>query len=135
MEIKVNKEIRGYRESIFFGLSIRQFACSVLAVGAAVGIYFGLRDVVGKETVSWLCIVLAAPFAAAGFFQYNGMTLEQFIIAFIHSEFLCAGQRLYKSENIMFNAYKEVLNVQLSKKKKKKGKKKDTKDRSAVDTD
>ena len=69
MEIKVNKEIRGYRESIFFGLSIRQFACSVLAVGAAVGIYFGLRDVVGKETVSWLCIVLAAPFAAAGFFQ------------------------------------------------------------------
>ena len=92
----MNKEIRGYRESIFFGLSVRQFACSVLAVGAAVGIYFGLRDVVGKETVSWLCIVLAAPVAAAGFFQYNGMTLEQFIIAFIRSEFLCAGQRLFK---------------------------------------
>ena len=36
MEIKINKEIRAYRETLFFGLSVRQFVCSVLAVGAAV---------------------------------------------------------------------------------------------------
>ena len=35
MEIKINKEIRAYRETLFFGLSVRQFACSVLAVGVA----------------------------------------------------------------------------------------------------
>ena len=133
MEIKVNKEIRGYRESIFFGLSVRQFACSVVAVGVAVGTYFGLRDIVGKETVSWLCMVLAAPFAAAGFFQYNGMTLERFILAFIRSEFLCAGQRLYKSENIIFNAYREVLHAKKTRKKRRK--KKNTEDGPAVDTD
>ena len=32
------KEIRDYQESIFFGLSTRQFLCSLLAVGVAVGI-------------------------------------------------------------------------------------------------
>lgn len=100
MEVKINKEIRDYHESIFFGLSMRQFVCSVFAVAAAVGMYFGLKDIVGKETMSWLCIVGAAPIAAAGFFKYNGMNLEQFIIAFVRSEFLCAGRRVYKSNNI-----------------------------------
>lgn len=40
MEIKINKEIRTYRETLFFGLSVRQFVCSVLAVGVAVALYF-----------------------------------------------------------------------------------------------
>lgn len=43
MEVKIPKEIREYQESIFFGLSARQFLCSLLAVGAAVGLYFLLR--------------------------------------------------------------------------------------------
>ena len=109
MEIKINKEIKDYHESMFFGLSARQFICSVLAVGAAVGTYFGLRDIVGKEVVSWLCVVLAAPFAAAGFFKYNGMTFEKFAVAFIRSEFLASGKRLFKSENILLNIYEEAL--------------------------
>lgn len=109
MEIRINKEIKNYHESMFFGLSARQFACSVLAVGAAVGTYFGLRGIVGKEIVSWLCIVLAAPFAAAGFFKYNGMMFEKFLIAYIKSEFICSGRRVFKSENILYNIYKEVL--------------------------
>ena len=45
MEIRINKEIKDYHESLFFGLSFRQFACSVAAVGAAVGVYFGLRNI------------------------------------------------------------------------------------------
>ena len=38
MEIKIPKEVRDYHENIFFGLNTRQFICSVLAVGVAVGI-------------------------------------------------------------------------------------------------
>lgn len=75
MEIKINKEIRAYRETLFFGLSVRQFICSVSAVGVAVALYFSLSRVLDRETVSWVCIVGAAPVAAAGFFQYNGLTL------------------------------------------------------------
>ncbi len=109
MEIRINKEIKDYHESLFFGLSARQFICSVAAVGTAVGVYFGLKDIVGKEMVSWLCVVCAAPLAAAGFFKYNGMQLEEFITAWFRSEFIYAGVRTFKSENILYNLYKEVL--------------------------
>lgn len=61
MEIKINREIRDYKENIFFGLSLRQLIFSLLACGVAVGIYLGLRDALGTETVSWLCILGAAP--------------------------------------------------------------------------
>ena len=37
MEVKINREIRNYTESMFFGLSMRQFIFSVLACGVAVG--------------------------------------------------------------------------------------------------
>lgn len=126
MEIKINKEIKDYKESMFFGLSMRQFVCSALAVGAAVGTYFGLRDIVGKEMVSWLCIIIAAPFAAAGFFKYNGMTFEQFALAAIQSEFLAAGRRVYKSENFLYKIYEEVLANENKNGKKRRAKKKNT---------
>ena len=77
MEIKIPKEVRDYHENIFFGLNTRQFICSVLAVGVAVGIYFALQPYVGTEEIGWMCILGAAPFAACGFFTYHGMTAEQ----------------------------------------------------------
>jgi len=56
MEIKIPKEVRDYHENIFFGLNTRQFICSVLAVGVAVGIYFALQPYVGTEEIGWMCI-------------------------------------------------------------------------------
>ena len=88
MEVKINKEIRNYTESMFFGLSMRQFIFSVLACGVAVGLYFLLRPQFGTETLSWMCILGASPFAMMGFIKYNGMTAEQFVWAWIKSEFL-----------------------------------------------
>lgn len=61
MEVKINKEIRNYTESMFFGLSMRQFIFSVLACGVAVGLYFLLRPQFGTETLSWMCILGASP--------------------------------------------------------------------------
>ena len=103
MEIKINKEIRAYRETLFFGLSVRQFICSVLAVGAAVGLYFSLSRVLDRET--------AAPVAAAGFFQYNGLTLERFLWAWLKSEVIMAGKRVWKAENY----YEEALKREVKK--------------------
>lgn len=136
MEIRINKEIKDYHESLFLGLSMRQFVCSIAAVGAAVGIYFGLRKVLDKETVSWLCILCAAPLAAAGFFKYNGMTFEQFVIAFIYSELICSGVRTYKSENYLYEAYKEVIKDGFVRKKKiQKREKKNPENGTTVHTD
>ena len=69
LEVKINKEIRNYTESMFFGLSLRQFIFSVLACGVAVGLYFLLRPRFGTETLSWVCILGAFPFAAMGFIR------------------------------------------------------------------
>ena len=80
MEIKINKEITDYKEKIFFGLTIRQFIFSLVAVGIAVLLYFLLKPVIGVEAVSWVCILGAAPFAAMGFFTYHQMTAEQFVL-------------------------------------------------------
>ena len=44
-EIELNKEVLDYKESIFFGLSLRQFICSLLAVIVAVTVYFSLRNI------------------------------------------------------------------------------------------
>ena len=106
MEIKIPKEVRQHKETIFFGLSARQFFCAVAAVGLAVGVYLGLGPIIGKETASWLCILAATPVALAGFFNYNGMTLEQFAWAFLKSEFLCAGERRFISKNIYYEMLK-----------------------------
>lgn len=109
MEVKINREIREYQENVFFGLSMRQLIFSVLAIGVAVGIYFGLRDIIGTETVSWLCILGAAPFAALGFIKYNGMTAGQFIIAYIRSEFLMPRQLCFQSENVYYAVCREYI--------------------------
>ncbi len=67
MEIKINREIRDYTESIFFGLSVRQFAFSIAAIGIAVAIYFLCKGFLGIATLSWLCVLGAFPFAVLGF--------------------------------------------------------------------
>ena len=88
MEVKINKEIRNYTESMFFGLSLRQFIFSVFACGVVVGLFFLFRPYFGTETLSWVCILGALPFAIMGFVKYNGMTAEQFVWAWIKSELL-----------------------------------------------
>ena len=57
MEVKINREIRNYAESMFFGLSMRQSVFALLAIAVAVGLYFILKPYVGTETVSWMCIL------------------------------------------------------------------------------
>ena len=47
MEIKIPKEVRQHKETIFFGLSAWQFLCAFFAVGIAGGIYLGLGWVIG----------------------------------------------------------------------------------------
>ena len=107
MEVKINKEIRNYTESMFFGLSMRQFIFSVLAIAVAVVLYFVLKPIVGIETVSWVCILGAAPFAAIGFVTYHGMTTEQFLWAWIKSEILMPKRLTFRPTNLYYEALKE----------------------------
>lgn len=135
MEVKINKEIRNYTESMFFGLSMWQFLFSVLACGVAVGLFFLLRGRFGTETVSWMCILGASPFAVMGFVRYNGMTAEQFVWAWVKSQFLMPKKILFVPENLYYEAMKQALDaherglpvVQDKKRRKRKRRKKRTK--------
>ena len=107
MEVRINREIQEYTESMFFGLTLRQFIFSVLACAIAVLIYFTFKPVLGLETVSWICIVAAAPFAAIGFLRYNGMTAEKFIAAWIRSEILLPEHLCFGNTNLYYNMFRE----------------------------
>ena len=100
MEVRINKEVRNYQESLFFGLSLRQLLFALLAVAVAVGVYFGLRPVLGNREIGWVCVLAAFPFALGGFFQYNGMTLERFLMAYIRSEFFMPKRLLFRSNDL-----------------------------------
>ena len=104
MEVRINKEVRNNQESLFVGLSLRQLLFALLAVAVAVGVYFGLRPVLGNGEIGWVCVLAAFPFALGGFFQYNGMTLERFLLAYIRSEFLFPRRLVFKSDNIYAKA-------------------------------
>ena len=119
MEVKINREIREYTESIFFGLSLRQFFFSICACVIAVFLYFILKPYFGIETLSWLCILGAAPFAAIGFVKYNGMTAEELIKAYIRSELLTPKKLKFEPKNY----YDELLKIEGSDKKNENNKK------------
>ena len=109
MEVKINREIRNYTESMFFGLSMRQFIFSALAAGIAVAFYFLLKPIVGAETVSWVCILGAAPFAAMGFISYHGMTAEQFFWAWLRSELIEPKELHFEAVNIYYEAMRDSI--------------------------
>jgi len=109
MEVKINREIRDYTESMFFGLSLRQFAFSLVAILVAVGLYFVLKPYLGMETVSWVCILGAAPFAALGFIKYNGMTAERLVWAWVYSEFIMPKKLTFQAANIYYEALKPTI--------------------------
>ena len=45
-----------------------------------------------------LCILAAAPIAAAGFLSYDGLPFEKFVIIVLESTILCSGWRVWKTE-------------------------------------
>lgn len=110
MEVKVNKEIRNYTESIYFGLSLRQFIFSILACLMAVLLYFIMKPYFGLETLSWFCVLGASPFAALGFVTYNGLTAEQFVWAWIKSELLIPREIKFESNNVYWEAMIPYIN-------------------------
>lgn len=105
-EIKINKEIRDYTESIFFGLSLRQSIFSIIACIIATGIHFLFNDKLGTEMTSWLCMLGAAPFAALGFIRFQGMYTEDIVKTALNS-FLLSSTNLI---NKPFNLYEELFN-------------------------
>ena len=108
MQIQINKEFRDYREKVYFGLNMRQLIFSFLAVGVAIVSYILLKDKLSTDIISWLCILLAAPFAL-GFVTYHGMTFEKLALAWIKSEVLIPKRLVFKAESKTHIENKEMI--------------------------
>lgn len=109
MEVKINREIRDYTESIFFGLSLRQSLFSFLAIAMAVILGFAFRGKVNTEVLSWICVLGAAPFALMGFVTYHGMTAEQFAWAWLRSEVLEPRHYYNEPHNMYYELMKDHI--------------------------
>lgn len=109
MEIKLNAEIMDYTEQVYFGLSLRQFLFSLLALGVAVGLYALLHPYLAVGTLSWMCILGAAPFAVLGFVRYHGMHAEAFLWAWVRFQILEPKRLGCKPTNFYYEVMKRRL--------------------------
>ncbi|WP_068612497.1 PrgI family protein [Paenibacillus tuaregi] len=100
IEIRIPKEIRTYKEKLFFGLNLRQLVCTLIAIVVNVPLYWFGRDIVGPDTASWIVIFIAMPLFMIGYFSYNGMTFEQFIKSVIQQEIIYPQKRKYVTVNL-----------------------------------
>ncbi|OMD35658.1 PrgI family protein [Paenibacillus odorifer] len=100
IEIRIPKEIRTYKEKLFFGLTLRQLICTTIAIFVNVPLYWFGKDIIGAEAASWVVILIAMPLFLIGYFTYNGMTFEQFLKSLIQHEFIYPQKRKYETLNI-----------------------------------
>lgn len=91
------------------GLSMRQTVCSVLAIGAAVGLYFWLNPILGMETASWVCVFGAAPFAVLGFVSYHKMPAEKVFVLWLKSEVLEPRNLSFQPNSLYYEALKDSI--------------------------
>ena len=80
------------------GLTLRQLVCSGAAISVAAFAYMTLTPLLGRESAGWVCIVAAVPIAATGFFRYDDLTFEQFLLVIVESVLLGSSWRLWKTE-------------------------------------
>jgi len=94
----IPKDIREYKEKLIAGLTIRQLLSSIAAIGICVPIYWYGRKYMNEDLISWTVIFIALPLGAIGFFKFNGMPAEKFVLCII--KFLIFPiKRIYKSSN------------------------------------
>lgn len=102
MERKINKEIREYREAMFWGLTLRQFLFLFWDLAYLSGYIFCCWGRLGMEAVSWACIFGMLPCAMLGFVTYNKMPAEKFLWAVIKTELLTPKKLIFKPKNLCY---------------------------------
>ncbi len=124
IEIKIPKEIRHYKEKLVFGLTVRQALCTFVMLLINVPTYIYGRQFLNEELISWIVLILAIPMALIGFFKYNNMNFESFILAFLRSEVIYPKKRIYETDNVFENIKDFLQEEEISIKKVDRSKKK-----------
>lgn len=99
MEVKINKDIKKFKATVFFGLTVRQGVFAAIAVVVTAAAFFWLAPVIGEQGASWLCILVAFPCIAIGFVTYNGMPFERVAWVWLRYQLLEPRQLRVKFQN------------------------------------
>jgi hypothetical protein len=100
IEVRVPKEINDYKEKLFFNLSLRQTVCTVVAIAINVPLYIYGRRYINQDLLSWIVIGNALLIFFAGFFNYNSMYFEEFLVVTLKYNLLYPQIRKYKTTNL-----------------------------------
>ena len=95
---------------------------NMLSVYSLISLLIFTSNYRGIETLSWVCVLGAAPFAALGFIKYNGMTAEKFVAAWIKSMILTPKRLTFKPINLYYEDLKNIENRKVKKERKNKNK-------------
>lgn len=87
MIIEINKDIEKYQESVAMGLTAKQLAYSVLALGSGCLIVFLLYEKIGLTFSCYVAVPIVAPIALCGFYSYNGMGFVEVFTRYMKSIF------------------------------------------------
>ena len=87
MIIEINKDIEKYQESVAMGLSAKQLAYSILALGSGRIRVFLLYEKIGLTFSCYVAVPIVAPIALCGFYSYNGMGFREVFTRYMRSIF------------------------------------------------
>ncbi len=102
MIIEINKDIEKYQESVAMGLSAKQLAYSILALGSGCIIVFLLYEKIGLTFSCYVAVPIVAPIALCGFYSYNGMGFREVFTRYMRS--------IFRNKALVFKAsgYREM---------------------------
>lgn len=113
IEIRIPKEIKNYREKLFFGLTLRQCICAGISLAICVPLYIWGHHFLPQEAISWIVVLVAVPLMLTGFFRYNDMAFEQFAMEVIHF-YASPQKRVYSYEPPFMELKNTYLTEQLN---------------------
>ena len=103
MIIEINKDIEKYQESVAMGLSAKQLAYSILALGSGCIIVFLLYEKIGLTFSCYVAVPIVAPVALCGFYSYNGMGFREVFTRYMRS--------IFRNKALVFQSggYREMM--------------------------
>ena len=115
MEIKINKDIRVFRENYYFGLTLRQALCALGAVITNCIAFFQFSDLFTLTSSSaWLYAIITAPWILIGFFTYHQLSAVQLFVLVIKQLFLMPKNLRYQSSNFYYKIQEQDITQNLT---------------------
>lgn len=114
IEIKIPKEINEYKEKFLFGLTVRQFISVAVALVVCVPLFLFGKEIFGDDLMGWVIILVAAPIFGYGFFNFNGMPFEQFVMVLYRQKWAEPQKRKYEELPVYWFCREEIIINQLA---------------------